>query len=101
MYMYLYYQLLCDLFVSCRYEVLGGNSQRLVMGVFSIAPAFGVIGPGLSQTISVECIAEKGGKHEEVQYMHMYKIRDRVHAHVHVAIKGKWVGLEMEESKLK
>ncbi len=46
--------------------MLGGSSQRLVMGVFSIAPAYGVIGAGLSQTINVECLAEKGGKHEEV-----------------------------------
>lgn len=45
---------------------MGGSSQRLVMGVFSISPAYGIIGPGLSQSINIECVAERSGKHEEV-----------------------------------
>ena len=46
--------------------MLGGSNQRLIMGVFSLAPSYGVVGPGQSQTINVECVAERAGKHEEV-----------------------------------
>ena len=49
-----------------RYEVLGGGSQRLVAGMFSLAPATGVIAPGQCQVITIDCIAERQGKHEEV-----------------------------------
>ena len=52
-----------------RYEVVGSGSQRLVLGVFSIAPAYGAVGPGQTQTINVDCVAERAGKHEEVRVM--------------------------------
>lgn len=53
---------------------MGGSSQRLVMGVFSISPAYGIIGPGMSQSINIECVAERSGKHEEVslQYLNVH-----------------------------
>ena len=57
--------------LSCRYEIMGGATQRLVVGMFSVAPATGVVTAGQSQTITVDCIAEKPGRHDEV------------HVHVH------------------
>ena len=56
---------------SIRYEVMGVTSQRLVLGLFSIAPATGVVAPGQSQSITVDCIAERQGKHEEVWHLCM------------------------------
>ena len=53
---------------------MGGATQRLVVGMFSVAPATGVVTAGQSQTITVDCIAEKPGRHDEVH----------VHVHLHV-----------------
>ena len=50
---------------------MGVTSQRLVLGLFSIAPATGVVAPGQSQSITVDCIAERQGKHEEVWHLCM------------------------------
>eukprot|EP00731_Ephydatia_muelleri_P026696 Em0018g796a len=47
-----------------RTEVIGG-SQRLVLSLFTVNSAIGVISPGQSVVISVECVADKAGKHEE------------------------------------
>ena len=51
---------------------MGGGTQRLVVGMFTVAPATGMVGPGQSQTITVDCIAEKPGKHDEVLYTYVY-----------------------------
>lgn len=48
-----------------RTEVLSGT-QRLVLGMFTINPAFGSILPGQSQMILVDCVADKAGKCEEL-----------------------------------
>ena len=45
---------------------MGGSSQRLVIGLFTITPATGIISPGQSLTINIDCVADKQGKHEEV-----------------------------------
>ena len=45
----------------------GANQSRLVLGMFSIYPAFGYILPGGQQTITVDCIAETPGRCEEVR----------------------------------
>lgn len=50
--------------MSCRTEVLGG-AQRLVLGIFTVNQACGIILAGQSQTITVDCIGDKPGKHEE------------------------------------
>ena len=44
----------------------GANQSRLVLGMFSVYPAFGFILPGGQQTITVDCIAETPGRCEEV-----------------------------------
>ena len=50
----------------CRTEVLGG-SPRLVLGVYTVTPALGLIPAGQSQTITVDCLTgDKPGRHEEV-----------------------------------
>lgn len=43
-----------------------GGSQRFVLSLFTVNSAVGVISPGQSVVISVECVADKAGKHEEV-----------------------------------
>jgi hypothetical protein len=43
-----------------------GGPARLVLGMFTIFPAFGQVLPNNHQTINVECIAETAGKCEEV-----------------------------------
>ena len=61
--------------LSClysRYEVLGGGSQRLMLGLFNISPATGIITPGQSQTITVDCVADKQSKHEEVLSINVF-----------------------------
>lgn len=63
------YKCTCYVCLHFRYEVLGGGSQRLVLGLFSVSPATGVVTPGQSQTITVDCMAEKQNKHEEVLSM--------------------------------
>ena len=50
---------------SLRTEVMGG-SQRLVLGMFTVTPAMGPIQAGQSQTITVDCVADKPGSHEEI-----------------------------------
>ncbi len=52
----------------------GANQTRLVLGMFSIHPAFGYILPGSHMTINVECIAESPGRCEEVCLSLDYKI---------------------------
>ena len=47
----------------------GANQSRLVLGMFSIYPAFGYILPGAQQTITVDCIAESPGRSEEVIFL--------------------------------
>ena len=42
------------------------GTQKLVLGMFSINPAFGSVSPGQTQVISVDCIADKAGKFEEL-----------------------------------
>ena len=44
----------------------GANQARLVLGPFTVSPAFGFILPGGQQVITVECIAETPEKFEEV-----------------------------------
>lgn len=41
------------------------GTQKLVLGMFSINPAFGTILPGQNQLIMVDCIADKPGRCEE------------------------------------
>ena len=50
---------------SLRTEALGGT-QRLVLGMFTVNPAMGSILAGQSQTIIVDCNADKPGIHSEV-----------------------------------
>lgn len=47
-----------------RTEVLTGT-QKLVLGVYTISPAFGSILPGQTQTINVDCYADKRGLNNE------------------------------------
>ena len=47
-----------------RTEVLTGP-QKLILGMYSISPAFGAILPGQTQTITVDCIADKPGLNHE------------------------------------
>lgn len=35
--------------------------------MFTVIPAMGIISAGQSQTINVDCVADKAGKHEEVR----------------------------------
>ena len=51
----------------------GASQSRLVLGMFSIYPAFGYILPGAQQTITVDCIAEIPGRCEEVSENHGFK----------------------------
>ena len=39
----------------------------MVLGLFTVNSAMGVISPGQSVVITVECVADKPGKHEEVR----------------------------------
>lgn len=48
---------------SVRQEPSG--QSRLVLGMFTIFPAFGVIPPNSQQTISVDCVAETQGRFDE------------------------------------
>jgi len=41
-------------------------AQRLVIGMFTLHPAGGVVAVGQSQTINIDCVAEPLGKTEEV-----------------------------------
>ena len=50
--------------MSFRTEVLAGT-PRLVLGIFTVNQACGVIMAGQSQTISVDCTGERQGKYEE------------------------------------
>jgi len=47
-----------------RTEVLGG-SQKLILGMYAVYPAFGAISPGQTQTVTVDCIADKPGVTQE------------------------------------
>ena len=38
-----------------------------MLGMFTVYPAFGVVLPGMTQTVTVDCLAEIAGKCEEVQ----------------------------------
>ena len=42
-----------------------GGTPRLVLGIFTVNQACGVILAGQSQTISVDCTGDKQGKYEE------------------------------------
>lgn len=42
------------------------GTPKLVLGMFSINPAFGSIPVGQSSTIMVDCVADKAGKCEEL-----------------------------------
>ena len=42
-------------------------AQRLVIGMFTLHPAGGIIAAGSSQTINIDCVAETQGKIEEVR----------------------------------
>ena len=44
----------------------GGPQQRLLLNLFTVYPATGVIQPGSTQTITVDCIAETLSKAEEL-----------------------------------
>ena len=50
--------------IPFRTEVLGGT-PRLVLGIFTVNQACGVIVAGQSQTITVDCAGDKPGKFEE------------------------------------
>ena len=41
------------------------GTQKLVLGMFTINPAFGSVLPGQSQVIMVDCVADKAGRCEE------------------------------------
>ena len=44
-----------------------GGSPRLVLGVYTVTPALGLIPAGQCQTITVDCLTgDKPGRHEEV-----------------------------------
>lgn len=42
------------------------GTQKLVLSMFTISPAFGQLSPGQSQLIVVDCIADRPGKCEEL-----------------------------------
>ena len=42
-----------------------GGTPRLVLGIFTVNQACGMILAGQSQTISVDCTGDKPGRHEE------------------------------------
>ncbi|XP_077982980.1 hydrocephalus-inducing protein homolog isoform X2 [Glandiceps talaboti] len=50
---------------SIRQEMGGGNQTRLQLGPFIVYPAFGMVMPGVSQQIQVDCAPEVVGKSEE------------------------------------
>lgn len=52
------------MYVSYRTEVLSGT-PRLVLGIFTVNQAYGMILAGQSQTISVDCTGERQGRYEE------------------------------------
>lgn len=45
----------------------GANQARLLLGMFSVFPAFGYILPGGHQIITVDCVAENPGRSIEVR----------------------------------
>ena len=55
--------------IICFYRQDAGTGQsRLVQGIFTIFPAFGIILPNGHQTITVDCVAEQQQGHfEEVR----------------------------------
>ncbi len=56
---------LCLILVLRRTEVLNGT-LKLVLGMFTINPAFGSIAPGQSMAVVIDCVADKVGKCEEL-----------------------------------
>jgi hydrocephalus-inducing protein len=41
------------------------SQSRLVLGMFTLFPAFGIIPPNSQQTVTVECVAEMAGRADE------------------------------------
>ena len=52
-------------------QAIGNNQARLLIGPFTVSPAFGFILPGGQQVITVECIAESSDKFDEVNYKNL------------------------------
>ncbi|CAH1779299.1 unnamed protein product [Owenia fusiformis] len=50
---------------SIRQDIGQGNQSRLVVGMFTIFPAFGLILPNGHQTVTVDCITEQPGRCDE------------------------------------
>ena len=43
-----------------------------MLGLFTISPATGIILPGQSQVVNVDCTADRAGKHDEVLTFFVY-----------------------------
>ncbi|KAI1889973.1 hypothetical protein AGOR_G00168420 [Albula goreensis] len=50
---------------SLQKEVGVSAQTRFTMGVFTVYPGFGVLGPGAQQVVTVDCVADQTGKWEE------------------------------------
>ncbi|XP_035275425.1 hydrocephalus-inducing protein homolog [Anguilla anguilla] len=45
---------------------MGASAQaRVTMGVFTVSPGFGALGPGAQQVVTVDCVADQTGRWEE------------------------------------
>ena len=71
----------------CRTEVLTGP-QKLILGMFSINPAFGSVAPGQYQVITVDCIADKPGTCEELLSVEISD-RPKDSAPLHYELRGE------------
>lgn len=49
-----------------------GGQSRLMLGMFTIFPAFGMITPNNQQVITVDCVAETQAHAEEVRTCHKH-----------------------------
>ena len=57
--------------ISCatvipRPEQTGGVQQRLVLGMFTLYPAYGSVAAGGQQVVTIDCLAEAQGMCDEV-----------------------------------
>ena len=56
-----------------------GAQQKLLIGMFALQPAYGLLQPGASVTVNVECTAETVGRGDEVstvlfRYLQMFAV---------------------------
>ena len=60
-------------FCKISRQEAGTGQSRLVLGMFTIFPAFGIIPPNSQQTITVDCVAEAQGRADEVSHLHQFR----------------------------